>query len=271
MTQKFTVATSRLTDSAIITASSEVTSMPAANLQKFQPTDWWQTESLGSGGQYLDIEITELDGSGDAAWNLVSLLYTNATADTEWRVRAAGSAGATTSAPTYDTGWIDHWPVAGLEDWEWTHSLLWIPAGRTEPFLRIDVRDASLSFYRSGRLYIANAWQPSHHVKYGWSAGHKENQRRQYAEGGAVFPRIQPRRRTLSGRFNFLDEDEMFNNAWELDRARGVSEDVLAILDPTHATHVHRWMVYGLMSDLPPIVNEAYEIFEKPFEIEEAV
>lgn len=271
-TNKLVLATSRLTDSANITASSEVTSMPAANLQRFQPTDWWQTTSLGSGGQYLEVEITEVNGLGQASWNLISLLYTNATVTTEWRVRAstASLAGAV-SAPTYDTGWVSHWPVASLTDWEWTHSLLWLSDPRPEPYIRIDVRDAALDFYRAGRLYIANAWQPSHHVKYGWSTGHVENQRRQFAEGGPVFPRIQPRRRVLSGRLNFLEQDEMFNNAWELDRARGVSEDVLAILDPEHATHVHRWMIYGLMKDLPPIVNEAYEVFEKSFEIEEAI
>lgn len=271
MTQKFTLATPRISDSAILTASSAVSSMPAENLQKFQPTDWWQTTSLGSGGQYLEIEITELNDLGTASWDLVSFLYTNATVDTEWRIRAAFSAGATTSAPSYDTDWISHWPVTGLDDWAWTHSLHMTSTTRSEPYIRIDVRDAGLSFYRSGRLYVAKAWQPTHHVKYGWGTGHVENQRRQYAEGGPVFPRIQPRRRVLNGRLNFLDESEMFANAWEIDRARGVSEDVLAILDPTHPNLVHKWMIYGLMKDLPPIVNEAYEIYNKPFEIEEAL
>lgn len=270
-TKKLILATPRLSDSANLTASDAVGSMPVSNLQKFQPTDWWQTSSLGSGGQYIDIEITEVNGLGLANWNLISLLYTNATESTEWRIRGALSKGTVTSSPTLDTDWFSHWPVTNLGDWPWTHSLYWVANGRSEPFLRIDVRDASLDFYRAGRLYISNAWQPTHHVKYGWSTGHQENQRRQYAEGGPVFPRIQPRRRMLSGRLNFLDEDEMFNNAWELDRARGVSEDVLAILDPEHPTHLHRWMVYGLMKDLPPITNDAYGIYEKPFEIEEAL
>lgn len=265
-TKKLVLATPVLSDAAELEASSAVGSMPVSHLQRFQPTDWWQTTTMDISGQYLDIVLP-----AGAEWNLISLLYTNAISTTEWRVRAADDKGDVTSAPPFDTTFVSHWPVAGLEGWEWTHSLLWLPTARTERYLRIDVRDANLDFYRAGRLYVANGWQPSHHVKYGWGSGHQENKRQQRAEGGAVFPRIQPRLRVLNGRLNFLDEDEMFSQAWELDRARGVSEDVLAILDPTHATHVHRWMVYGLMRDLPPIVNEAYEVFEKPFEIEEAI
>jgi hypothetical protein len=268
-TRKCAIATPLLSDAATIEASDEVASMPAAHLQRFQPTDWWQTNSLGGGGQHLMVDL----GASPGDYNLVSLLYTNALSTTEWRVRTGLTEAGTTADPSYDSGWIDHWPVTGLETWEWTHSLLWLPSGseRDERWVRIDIRDAALDFYRAGRLYIANAWQPTHHVKFGWGAGFTEQTRRQYAEGGPVFPRIQPRRRTMPFRFNFLEEDEIFENAWEIDRRRGTSEDVLVVFDPTHPKHVHRWMVYGLMKDLPPVVNDAYQIYEKPFEIEEAI
>lgn len=94
--ENWILATPDWSDAAAITASHEQAATPAANLQRYQPSDLWSATNLTP---YL-----ELDRGSPQLWNLVLPLFTNAQAFDTFRVRAATSQANLTAAPSFDSG-----------------------------------------------------------------------------------------------------------------------------------------------------------------------
>ena len=258
------LATPALSDAGTITAGAEESANPATNLLTLQPGEVWQTPALAS-------IFVELDLGSAQTINLVALLGHNGTDAATWRVRSATSQANLTASPTRDTGNVSMFPITRPSDWTVLHSIDWNSTGESARWWRVDMIDAANpdSKFRAGRLYVANAWQPTVNIVEGWSLGWLDPSPRQLAIGGQMYPLTRNPRRVVNFALRFQTEDQIYNNAFETDRLRGSSKDILVVRDPDATTHLHRQTVYGLISDLRPIVNPNVGLFEKLYRVQE--
>jgi hypothetical protein len=67
---------------------------------------------------------------------------------------------------------------------------------------------------------------------------------------------------------DFLDESEIFDNAFAMARANGRVRDVLVIPNPT-GSYVSEQSVWGTLQASEPIVNERLSIYRQKFTVKE--
>lgn len=264
-----TFATSIFVDNGTLTATNEVSTLPGTNLQNVQPAKRWRTTSLST-------MAIELDLTAAKEVNLISLISHNATSTATWRVRGATSQGNLVSSPGFDSSVISMWPATGKpQDWgDQLFSLHWLGAS-TETFRwwRVDVFDNANGdgFFEAGRLIIDKAWQPTVGLSPNWGFRWIDPGPRERSISGNLYPTQRVRHRIFEFPLDFNDKDAMLSNAAELQRKRGSSQDVFILVDPTGTTHLHRESVYGLFTDLQPLVNTAFDIFSQVIIIEEMI
>jgi hypothetical protein len=231
-------------DLATLTASQALSTTPGTNLQTMQPTDLWQSTNLTS------VSL-ELDAGSALPFTLVALLYSNLTLAATWRIRSADTQGNLTAAPDYDSGSVTAVAVGADTTWPRRHAVLWLDAAaETNRWVRIDLTDASNpdGFFRAGRLIVANAWQPSHNMQLPRSFGYLDASPRRKTLGQQTIVRRLARQRVDDLELGYLTEAEVLADAFELDRLRGSSEDVLLITNPDEATYLHQKLCYGLLT-----------------------
>lgn len=255
--------------------------MEAANLKRQQPGDWWR--AVDPSKAYLEIEqkVDPDTGSLDP-FNMVwpgfgmtprpgdskETLIVPASTDT-WRVRVANTRLDLTANPAHDWSNLPFWLATDMHRWPWAHSLFYRDGeSHSYPWMRIDFTTAR-AWWQIGRLYVTKAWKPSHDVRVGWSLKYEHNVTYEETQSGAEYPMPGPgKKRSLKFTLQHLSEDEMFDNAFEIDRDRGGDGDLLAIRD-WESRHVHRYMVYGSIRDIGEISSLRGLIFDKNYTIKE--
>lgn len=242
-------------DQATLSAGNERSGFAVANLQKQQVSRIWKSNGLSS--VYFVV-----DRSFAAAWNTVSLMYVNATKDATWRIRAADTEAALTDgSATYDSGTLTFWAETDMKSWALRHGLLFLTTAQTTRYVRIDLTDTgNSSDLTAGRLIIGNFWQPTINMEYPLQYGPGDEARIERSQGGALFADQRDTYNKATVRLNFLDEDEMLNNAFDL-RRHGKAADLLIVLNPASTTHLAKQMIYGLVTRNQPIVHPAFGVY----------
>lgn len=168
--------------------------------------------------------------------------------------RPAGTFDGIGQVDGYDSGWRDVWPVVypfGTLEWEddnwWSgkytdeeragympEGIHLLPKSIISRYWRIEFDDTSnpAGYLQFGRLFIGPVWQPSVNAIHGADIGWETETEVQEARGGAeYFDRRTPFRVT---RFtlDWLDQDEAFAKAFELQRRAGVDQEILYVHDP---------------------------------------
>ncbi len=246
------IAAPTLSDAATVTASGETSAGPAENLKRMQPTDIWQAPTLTP---YLEVDLGAV-----SSFNLVGLLFTNATSSATWRVRAANTQADLTAAPAQDVSSLPlrhsisvlPGPVSTTQSPDLTdarnHGLLWIPAGWSYRWLRIDIADATNpdGTLMAGRLYVSQAFQPKRNFEYGLADGFDDDSTIESTDGGQLIPNDGANRPVLDFTMNTSDESER-HTVREIHRLRGSRKDVLVITDPDTTTNPFDKIHYGLL------------------------
>jgi hypothetical protein len=266
------LATPVLSDAATLTADNET--LPVANLQTKQPTKVWRSNNLS-------VNVVA-DLGGDYSIDLFALMFSNATADATWRIRAAAEESELTADPAYDTGPMTF--AAGIngqyliysqgapETYSRTsgyHTFLpkqfrWWRADIFDP----DNADGYLDF---GRLYIADSFTPQRTFSYGWTQQWMDGQVRDKSLGNQTYPQERNTYRRISGQFRWQSESDMYGELYQLQRKRGSSKDVLLITDELKTDRLMDWSVYGLMTDIEPITGSTFRLYETTLTIEEMI
>ena len=187
-------------------------------------------------------------------------------------MRAATSQANLTASPGYDSTSVSVWPTTGLEDWPFVHGILWLGASpQTFRWWRVDYADAGNAdgVLEAGRLIIAKAWQPTRNRRFGMSFTFIDPSPRRAARGGQLHVLPLERRRRLDFGLALLSETEVMENAFELQRLRGLGKDVLVIPDPTKTAQQARQAIYGLLPELSPISDPRFNNYEVRFAVEE--
>lgn len=271
MAEHIVIATPELADAGTLTGLGTIAAtLPVTNLQTMQPGKVARWTSLATVALRLDL------GTAPNV-NLIALGPHNGSADMEWRVRAGDSEGDADSGVGYDSAQVSAWPSpgrpAGYDDvmlW----SLLWLGgAPEAHRYWRIDIYDPSntAGYFQAGRLVVDAAWQPTKNLRYGWGIGWNDASEVVEAIGGQAWPVERARRRVMEFALGSMSEAEMWANAYEIARKRGRAKDLLVIRDPTAAAQLHRQMVHGLLTELPPLVNRTFNLYETNYRLQELV
>lgn len=251
-------------DAATLTASQEVAGMVVSNLQSLPPTDVWRTADIA--GAYVVADL-----GAAYAIDVVGMLYTNATSAATARVRGADTEANLTAAPGYDSGTVNHRPVDASALWGRSPFLHFPTTAQSYRWWRVDIADAANGdgYYQAGRLYLSSAWVPSVNAQYGWDMVFVDAAGIDRVAGGAGIPREVGRFRQMRFNLDFLEEAEIYDNAFRLDRLRGTAKDVLVVMDSDDTARLLDQTIYGVLRGLRPIVNTAFSVFQKGYVIEE--
>jgi len=246
------LATPELSDAATIIASTETAAGPASNLQTMQPTDVWEA---GGGAPYLEIDLGAV-----SSFNLIALLFTNATGADQWRVRTANTQGALVSAPVYDSNY-EVVSYVGSEG----HVFMFFAAALSNRWVRIDLITASNPFM-TGRLYIDNGFQPSVNYRFGAEDGYDDDSLIDLTDGGRQIPNAGANRAVLALTMLALTETER-HTLREINKARGASLDVLVITDPVASVNKQDVIYYGLLQRRRVAVKTAFNVDEIAYQL----
>jgi len=273
------LATGTLSDNlGIITttlgASAPVVGMPLTNLKTMQPVDKWRTTGVSKVSIDIDMGATMVAVGG---YNVIALLATNASYDATWQITTATSQSNLTSSPIYDSGVINfkasaetfngqtvnNSPINGIQ-YLGTSNI-------TDKWIRIEIFDTSNAdgYFEAGRLYVSQAWFPTYNIPYGWSINWVDPSLLSYSAGSNTFVTLRSKYRELSFDLKWISENEMYNNGYMLDKLFGKSKDVLIVKDIENTTRRHDQMIYGLFTELTPIINQTFNIYNKRYKIKE--
>ena len=254
-------------DQATYTASSELASLPASNLQTLQPGRVWRSDGV------TEANITVAFANGVAA-NQLALVGHNLSADGVLRVRLADTLANLTAAPAIDTGWQSAWPATGkpgdaywpryLSSLSWTNDALY-------PFARVDIADPSSSrtYLEAGRLILCRAWQPTNNfdaagaIPLGFDQGDVQTK----TEYGGLFTdrrnRSAPRKVYIA--MSCADRREALDGIADMRRLAGLAGDVVVLLEPNATTDFHRMSVQGVFAS--PQEHRLTQVFNQNSEM----
>ena len=237
------ISTPVLSDAATLFPSAETAAGPASNLQTMQPTDLWE---VGGGAPYIEVDLGAI-----STFNLIALLFTNATGADQWRVRAANTQGALVSAPVYDSNY-EVVSYIGSEG----HVFMFESAGITNRWVRIDLITASNPFY-AARLYVANGVQQSINFDFGGEDGYDDDSVIDITDGGRLIPNSGTNRSVFTFTLNTKTETER-NALREINKARGSQRDVLVLRDPEASVNKADVVYYGLLQRRRAAITTAF-------------
>lgn len=263
------LATPIISDNAVITGSVTAGSLPIDNLK---------TSPIGHVARFSTPSSVIIQAVISKPINLIAVLGHNGSTTGTSRVVAADTLAGLDTTPDYDSGLL---PIrsnqpdytgsnidGGLDT---NHFILFLPVALNHQYWRVELSDPSVSYLDVGRFYLSNAWQPETNMDYGVAQGFIDPSIINRTVSGRIVPRQRPKYRYVDFQLSFASEQEIYDNAFEIDRLRGMTKDVLFINDPDNLPMIQKRSVYGTMQSLPPIVNSHFALFEKSFRIEEII
>lgn len=196
------------------------------------------------------------------------------------------------SAIVHDSGWADVWPtVYPFGSLPWGSPSLWtgkysaeqiaafgggpmtyiLPESMNAQYLRIDIDDASNpdGYFQAGRLFAADGWQPVRNMKKGATYAWEDPTEVQDALSGAEYFNERQPYRVVRFELPVQTEDEALAMTFEIQRAVGISKEVLFIRDPGDTVHAIRTRFLGRLRGLSPMENFLPGYWRTPFEIKE--
>lgn len=223
-------------DRGTVTASSQVLTLPAVNLQHphLSPKVW---RSIGN------VETLNCDFGLDRLVDVVALLACNFTQAATWRIRLDSDAGF--AAPhLYDSGTV----LTGI-DLTYKACIHVLPARTTARYLRIDLSDTGLSYLQAGRWVAMRGWRMTRNYGWGFRERWDDRSRQSIAESGQIWVDRGPAFRIVSFPLNAVTEAETRSDVQHLGRTAR-ARDVLFVTDPDSA-NLGRDSVFGLLESPP--------------------
>lgn len=258
-----------LSDAGTLTASSQVSTFEAVNLQRMSPGLKHRSTALSF---YYEGNL----GSAKTI-RYVGIWYANAVASTTWRVRFATSQANLTAAPAYDSGSVSFWPSgASLASWAATHSRLYLAGGQTATWYRIDIDHSAsgLSYWEAARLVVAEGVDFSTFSRAKMPGVAVVTQEEEVveveAQDGEEVPRPKRQRRTLGPqRVIAMSKAEALGQLDPLLRERGASKDFVMVTKPDESAYPMHYMLLGRKKTANVIENSFSDWFEAELTLRE--
>lgn len=272
------------TDGAVLNGGSWVATLPLANLQSRLIGKVARTANVALASTKFDIDL-------GAGMKVQAIALRNHNISLAGTIRITGSTSPTFSLLSYDSTWIDAWPEVypwGTLEWEddnwWTGKYTkeqtqgytteldhLLPAMKVARYWRIEVNDTTNpdGYLQVGRLFIGPVWQPKINMSYGASVAWETDTEVGKAKGGAEYFQRSTPYRVVKFALNWMDQDEAFSQAFELQRRAGIDQEVLFIHDPDDLVHALRRRFLGRFRTLSAIEYPYLNINSAAFEVKE--
>lgn len=253
--------------------------MPLGYMLEPQPTDRCRFIDISS-PIVFDVNIAAaMVGQGISAWRLLVLANNNSGPSDTIRVTGAADL-AHISTPTYDSSLLSMWPSPDCGDYARVHTRIWVPAGRSEGYLRITINSTGpreptadktypsgfkpVTYLDIGNLIISDGYivgdaaaQGGTHS--GINDGLSEELRRVMAEAGPVFPRIRPKSARRSFPIQLYGDNchrEARSLLAKIRRWCGVSRPIFLSENVNGIGNQMQAMVYGLFDSINDVSND---------------
>lgn len=189
--------------------------------------------------------------------------FVSSTSGETWTINQSGSPAAGIVGWLFDTGTVSAGAVAGYGA---AYKSFTVAAAR---YWRLDLADATVaSNLQIGRVFLGPKWTPSVNQEYGWSVTVLDPSDLDESYGGQEYADEKPQRRQVQFTLTWMNEAEMYGNAFALARANGRVRDVLAIHDIAGA-YLSQQAVWGLIQANEPLIHERAQIYRQKFTLRE--
>ncbi len=245
-------------DAALISAGSQVTTLPASNVQAAHVSKKWHTLA-GVKSSYLLLDMLAA-----VSCALLGVLGSNLTATATFRLRASNTDATAAAGDLLDTGTISAGVKTGYGAIYYSFNAV------SARYWRLDLTDASLpDNLQVGRLFLGPCWAPSENQEYGWNVTALDDSDLVESYGLQTYADEKPQRRQLQFSLAFMNEAEMYGNAFALSRAAGRVRDVLAVQDSINGAYLSEQSVWGLLTETTQLIHETSKTFRQKFTIKE--
>lgn len=180
-----------------------------------------------------------------------------------WTINQSGSPAASIVGWLLDTGTVSAGVVSGYGE---AYKSFTAVAAR---YWRLDLADATVpSNLQIGRVFLGPKWSPSVNQEFGWSVVPVDSSDLDESYGQQEYADEKPQQRVVQFSLNWMNEAEMYGNAFAMARANGRVRDVLAIHDIAGA-YLSQQAVWGLVQASEPLIHERSQIYRMKFTIRE--
>jgi hypothetical protein len=236
-----------LVDSASLTASSAVGTLPVTNLADYRPSIVWR--ATGCAAEWVKADL----GSTQSVQALVAWNHNWSNSGT---IRVRVSDMADLSSPTYDSGTISAWPsivgfgqggfggggfggvpvLSAFNNYRFYRVLI-LPAGVSGRYVRLDMADStnSAGYVQIGRLFVGTYYQPTLNPLMGSNGlgiGWRDLGTAVRTDSGTVRFSRRGKFREMALAWDYLTEDEALTSIDDMGRIIGTSRDMFAVLYP---------------------------------------
>jgi hypothetical protein len=239
----------RIADAVAISASSALSSLPAANLATPHLTRVWRT---ATGITTADI-IVDLGAVYATGWTALANLNLSTTGTI--RVRASATNPDVSSSLLYDSDTLS--PAIDPAYRLFVH--LFAGGSVSVRYLRLTLADPTLSHLQAGRWWAGRVLQsPRSSYDYGWQMLARDLSVRSVSETGQVYVEQRGIQRGVRLTLPSLTEADRQSHAEILQRLTSVGDDVMVMRDPD-ANNLARETIIGLLEELPAIAQPSFQ------------
>ena len=246
-------------ETATLSASSDVASMPVTNLATAHRAEKWRS---GTG----NAVFIDADFGAALEIGVIGIFGSNLTATGQWRLRLSATGIGT--GELLDTGLVAAGVVPGYGQ------ALHFPATPIAArWLRVDLSDAAIAamadgYHEAGILWAGPAFRPERNFDFDAADGWIDPSERSEARGGQLYVDLRDKKRIDGFRLSWLTETEKFEQIMELDRLRGVSGNLLWCRNPG-SVYQNRQAICGTLRDFGEIGHPRVGRYGRAFRIEE--
>jgi hypothetical protein len=227
-----------VSDSAVLTASSEIESLPAAAVQRREPRDIWRSTDNANQNLIFDLGAA-------TAFSAVAVLYHNADTSALWRVRTATTQINLTASPTYDSGTMSMASGTQAQRFGRGHSVKEGVTGNVR-WVRLDFTTLSgITTLDVGRVMIIDNFADSPSYEWSMSMVHDAEP---IATVSSLFGRTGRKYRTLTWSYPPIVDASAYASLGEIDE--NMDEPVCAaITEASPDDRATDWTVYGYLEE----------------------
>jgi hypothetical protein len=247
-----------LTDAAaaVVSANSEVASLPASNLQTADIREIWRSSAVGSN------QAVKLDLGSQVTFQCGALINTNLAASDLFRVVVSTSDPNTITGVVYDSGAsapcnVD--PKTGV----FVH---FFPAEVTGRYVQLQFDKPGVSV-EAGRVFVGPIWLPSHNFQRGWSSTVIDPSRHTVSLGQFVYIDPMLTQRAVRGTLPALPVEEIVAQVENINLVCGIRRDLLICYDYGGDESLHT--IWGLLENTINIPNTEFAHYPADISIRE--
>jgi hypothetical protein len=262
---------------SIVSATNADGSFPATNLLTYDPTQVFRTTT---GSTVITINV-QGSGSGKPDFDVIALLYTNASYRATWTVEVSDGGVSWTTVVSGVPLWANLTgaqsstlpdPPGGTNDPRFNsirrnHAMV-SKTGGPHTHVRVTITDPVVTNITIGRFYVGKKWYPTYGWQYGSSISFTDYGRAERTERGVQI--LDPGRSipNFTVKMDFLTKTEMYDYIYNFNQVLASSNEFLACLDDVDTARLQKNLIYCTISEGRMVSIDTYNTYSQSWVLE---